>query len=154
MAVSNDSTDGLGSGDVYSQAMCGICGVVDFAQGGRQDPDLLARMVAALAHRGPDERGCYREGPIQLGHARLSIIDLAGGTQPICNETQTIWVVFNGEIYNYLELTDQLRAAGHRFDTRSDTEVIVHAYEQWDPNVSRASTGSSPSPFGTEPNDA
>jgi asparagine synthase (glutamine-hydrolysing) len=133
MAVSNDSTDGLGSGDVYSQAMCGICGVVDFAQGGRQDPDLLARMVAALAHRGPDERGCYREGPIQLGHARLSIIDLAGGTQPICNETQTIWVVFNGEIYNYLELTDQLRAAGHRFDTRSDTEVIVHAYEQWGP---------------------
>jgi asparagine synthase (glutamine-hydrolysing) len=88
-------------------------------------------MVGLLGHRGPDGAGIYRDGRALLGHTRLSIIDLSGGAQPIANEDETVWVTFNGEIFNYIELAEELRALGHRFHTRSDTEVIVHAYEQW-----------------------
>ena len=88
-------------------------------------------MAGALHHRGPDEFGVYRDARAGLAHARLSIIDLATGQQPLCNEDETLWVVFNGEIFNYLELRPELEALGHRFRTNSDTEVIVHAYEAW-----------------------
>ena len=106
--------------------MCGIFGFVGF-----DDPDLLRRMGTALAHRGPDGEGYYRCGPVSLGMRRLSIIDLAGGDQPIYNEDRSIAVCYNGEIYNYVELAEELRARGHRFETRSDTEVLVHGYEEW-----------------------
>lgn len=122
--------------------MCGIAGIVDF--GGRPvDVDLLRRMCAALRHRGPDEEGFHvaggdRRAAVGLGVSRLSIIDLAGGQQPVANEDRTVWVVQNGEIYNFLELRTELEARGHRFRSRSDTEVIVHAYEEYgDECVSR-----------------
>ena len=92
-------------------------------------------MTDALAHRGPDGSGIYLDGPFAMGHRRLSIIDLDGGRQPLSNEDQTIWVTFNGEIYNYVELKHELDKSGHRFKTDSDTEVIVHGYEQWGPRV-------------------
>jgi len=112
--------------------MCGIAGVVAIsATAAGPDRALLARMCGALRHRGPDEFGLYRDQRAGLAHARLSIIDLASGQQPLTNEDETLWLVFNGEIFNYLELREELQAAGHRFRTRSDTEVIVHAYEQW-----------------------
>ncbi len=89
-------------------------------------------MAATLHHRGPDEEGMYVKGPIGLGHRRLSIIDIEGGHQPMMNEDQTLCLIHNGEIYNFKELRDQLKNLGHVFTTRSDTEVILHAYEQWD----------------------
>ena len=88
-------------------------------------------MVAALRHRGPDETGIYRDTRAGLVHARLAIIDLTGGKQPLCNEDGTLWLTFNGEIYNYLELREELKGRGHRFRTHCDTEVIVHAWEEW-----------------------
>jgi asparagine synthase (glutamine-hydrolysing) len=91
----------------------------------------LRAMAGAMHHRGPDEFGVYRDARAGLAHARLSIIDLATGQQPLCNEDETLWVSFNGEIFNYLELRPELEALGHRFRTHSDTEVIVHAYEAW-----------------------
>jgi asparagine synthase (glutamine-hydrolysing) len=112
--------------------MCGIAGVVTLRDG--LPPPTMAEleaMVGALRHRGPDEFGVYRDARAGLGHARLSIIDLATGQQPLSNEDGTLWVVFNGEIFNYLELRDELTALGHVFRTRSDTEVIVHAWEAW-----------------------
>ncbi|MBI1839315.1 MAG: asparagine synthase (glutamine-hydrolyzing) [Verrucomicrobia bacterium] len=110
--------------------MCGIAGIVNLASDGI-DKDLLHRMTLSLRHRGPDGDGIYIDRAVGLGHRRLSIIDVAGGAQPIGNEDNTIQVVFNGEIYNYLELHDDLCKRGHRFRTKSDTEVIVHAYEEW-----------------------
>lgn len=109
--------------------MCGICGVA--SQGAPPDLDAVLPMLGALAHRGPDGSGWLRDHQAVLGHTRLSLIDYAGGAQPIGNEDGTLWVVFNGEIFNYIELRDELLALGHRFTTRSDTEVIVHAYEEW-----------------------
>ena len=110
--------------------MCGIAGIYgpDHAEPPRAAQ--LQAMVAALHHRGPDGQGIRIDGPIGLGHARLSIIDLEGGAQPLHNEDQSIWVVFNGEIFNYLELREQLLRQGHLFHTHSDTEVLVHLYEQ------------------------
>src|SRR6266851_2206148 len=109
--------------------MCGICGVA----GG--DPsegrELVARMCDAMVHRGPDDEGSVQLDGVTLGMRRLSIIDLEGGHQPIHNEDSTVWVVQNGEIYNHLEMRDLLRAAGHSFSTESDTEVLVHGYEEW-----------------------
>ncbi|MFA6111299.1 MAG: asparagine synthase (glutamine-hydrolyzing), partial [Candidatus Latescibacterota bacterium] len=109
--------------------MCGICGFVALA--GRPDADALRRMADTLSHRGPDDEGFHLEGPVGLANRRLSIIDLPGGHQPVYNEDRTICVVFNGEIYNQLELRRELSAAGHLFGTRSDTEVLVHLYEEW-----------------------
>ncbi len=111
--------------------MCGIAGILDGSQGPPVEFEHLRRMVAMLRHRGPDEYGLYRDGQIGLAHSRLSIIDLAGGSQPIHNEDKTVWVAFNGEVFNYIELRAQLEALGHRFYTQSDTEVIVHCYEQY-----------------------
>ncbi len=112
--------------------MCGIGGFVALAPQ-TEPPSLetLRAMVAAMLHRGPDELGLYRDQRASLVHARLSIIDLATGQQPLSNEDGTLWVVFNGEIFNYLELREELLALGHEFRTRSDTEVIVHAWEAW-----------------------
>jgi asparagine synthase (glutamine-hydrolysing) len=116
--------------------MCGIAGALALRDGVEPLPagDLLA-MVEALRHRGPDERGVYRDRHAALGHSRLSVIDLSGGQQPLSNEDGTLWIVFNGEIFNYLELRDELMARGHRFRTRSDTEVVVHAWEEWGPGA-------------------
>ena len=112
--------------------MCGIAGMVS-TKGDIEPPQLesLTRMAGALSHRGPDEFGLYRDRRAGLAHARLSIIDLSTGQQPLSNEAGSLWIAFNGEIFNYLELRDDLERAGHRFKTRSDTEVIVHAYEEW-----------------------
>ena len=112
--------------------MCGIAGSVAL-HAGLPPPSLedARAMVGAIRHRGPDEFGVYRDALAVLGHARLSIIDLATGQQPLSNEDGTLWVVFNGEIFNYVELRAELVALGHRFRTQSDTEVIVHAWEAW-----------------------
>ena len=109
--------------------MCGICGVAggDPADGS----DLVHRMCAAMVHRGPDDEGIMQLDGVTLGMRRLSIIDVAGGHQPMHNEDSTVWVVQNGEIYNHLELRKLLIAAGHTFNTQSDTEVLVHGYEEW-----------------------
>lgn len=92
---------------------------------------VLKQMVLALRHRGPDELAVYISESVGLGHARLSIIDLSGGGQPMANEDQSLWITFNGEIYNYIELRPELERAGHQFSTNCDTEVILHAYEEW-----------------------
>ena len=109
--------------------MCGICGIVDF-DGGSVDPEVVHRMADTLWHRGPDDAGYHFEAGIGLGHRRLSIIDVKTGQQPLSNEDQSIWVVFNGEIYNHRELRAGLESKGHTFRTNSDTEVIVHLYEE------------------------
>lgn len=109
--------------------MCGICGVLSYGQ--PPDPALVTGMLSRLSHRGPDGSGYFRDQRVALGHTRLAIIDTAGGAQPMCNEDGDVWVTFNGEIFNYVELGQQLRALGHQFRTASDTEVIVHAWEQW-----------------------
>lgn len=110
--------------------MCGIAGVLSFAAGKPPERAELTAMIQRLHHRGPDGTGFLIDGAIGLAHARLSIIDLSGGQQPIHNEDRTVWVVFNGEIFNYLELRRDLEEQGHRFYTQSDTEVIVHLYEE------------------------
>lgn len=109
--------------------MCGICGIV--TDGAPPDLSVLKNMMGRLGHRGPDGNGYYRDLHAALGHTRLAIIDTAGGAQPLCNEDGTLWVTFNGEIFNYVELARELRRLGHRFRTASDTEVIVHAWEEW-----------------------
>jgi asparagine synthase (glutamine-hydrolysing) len=109
--------------------MCGICGIVNFA-GAPVGAEVLGRMTDLLAHRGPDAAGYHYERGVGLGHRRLSIIDLDNGQQPLANEDESVWIVFNGEIYNYLELRAFLQSKGHCFRTRSDTEVIVHLYEE------------------------
>lgn len=114
--------------------MCGIAGIVRLRGPGGIDPDDLHRMTAAQRHRGPEESGVYVDDWAGLGHARLSIIDLPGGAQPIPNEDETLWVIANGEIFNYPELREELMAKGHAFRTASDTEVIVHAYEEHGPD--------------------
>jgi len=108
--------------------MCGICGVFDPA--GCQS-DVVQAMLGTIVHRGPDDEGQYVAGAIGLGSRRLSIIDVPGGRQPIHNEERNIWIVFNGEIYNYRSLRSKLEVAGHQFHTQSDTEVIVHLYEEY-----------------------
>lgn len=109
--------------------MCGIAGYV--TQNSKFcDSRVLRRMIAMVNHRGPDYSGFHVDGSVGLGHARLSILDLDGGSQPMCNEDKTVWITFNGEIFNYVELRDDLINKGHRFHTQSDTEVIVHLYEE------------------------
>jgi asparagine synthase (glutamine-hydrolysing) len=116
-----------------------MCGIFGFA--GAPDRQLLGRMAAALAHRGPDDAGSFERPTVSLGHRRLSIIDRAGGHEPMPNEDESVWLVFNGEIYNYRELRDELIAAGHTFRTTCDTEVIVHAYEEWGPGCAARFNG-------------
>lgn len=110
--------------------MCGICGKLNFDHQEPVDQDLLRRMMDVIAHRGPDGSGEYRSGPVGLGHRRLSIIDLNTGAQPMSNEDGSVWVVYNGEIYNFRELRRELEGLGHRFKSMTDTEVIVHLYEE------------------------
>lgn len=112
--------------------MCGVGAVVRLrAEAPEVSRAALLRMGEALAHRGPDGMGLYRSPRVGLVHTRLSIVDLSGGAQPLANETGDVWVTFNGEIFNHVELRTELEALGHRFRTRSDTEVIVHAWESW-----------------------
>ncbi|MCX6623446.1 MAG: asparagine synthase (glutamine-hydrolyzing), partial [Acidobacteria bacterium] len=111
--------------------MCGICGIVNLIESDPVDRLVIERMTGALAHRGPDDAGYFVQGRVGLGHRRLSIIDLSGGRQPIFNEDRSAAIVFNGEIYNYQALASVLAAAGHTFRTRSDTETILHAYEEY-----------------------
>jgi asparagine synthase (glutamine-hydrolysing) len=120
--------------------MCGICGLVEIADG-VPDRDLLERMNQTLFHRGPDSGGVHVEGRAGIAARRLSIIDLAHGDQPIANEDRTVWVVQNGEIYNYRELREDLARAGHHFATDSDTEVLVHAYEEHGPRFAEQLRG-------------
>jgi asparagine synthase (glutamine-hydrolysing) len=115
--------------------MCGICGKLNFDRAAKVDPDLLGRMLGAIHHRGPDDEGTYFSGPVALGFRRLSIIDLSSGHQPLSNEDGSVWVVFNGEIYNYRELRTGLRDRGHVFKTQTDTEVLVHLYEEYGENL-------------------
>ena len=107
--------------------MCGICGFT-----GSSDHKLLVEMTESMTHRGPDDSGYYEDEAASLGVRRLSIIDLETGHQPISDEEGSTWVIFNGEIYNYRNLRQELGASGHVFATNSDTEVIVHAYEEFD----------------------
>src|ERR1700733_6581585 len=113
--------------------MCGICGKLGFEQNASVSRSLIGGMLDTIRHRGPDDQGIYFSPGIGLGHARLSIIDLASGHQPLANESDSIWIVFNGEIYNYQELRLFLVDKGHVFKTQSDTEVIVHLYEELGP---------------------
>lgn len=115
--------------------MCGIAGQFNFE---RQEPvrrETIMGMTRSIAHRGPDDEGFFIAGPIGLGFRRLSIIDLAGGHQPMSDAEQTVWIIFNGEIYNYRELRDELENKGHQFRTSSDTEVIIHGYKEWGTDV-------------------
>jgi asparagine synthase (glutamine-hydrolysing) len=113
--------------------MCGICGKLNFDRQEPVDHDLLQRMMDLIRHRGPDGDGEYRSGPVGLGHRRLSIIDLSTGDQPMCNEDGTVWIVYNGEIYNFPEIRSDLQSRGHKFKSTTDTEVIIHLYEELGP---------------------
>lgn len=111
--------------------MCGIAGILEFGRDARADVSALRAMCHVMAHRGPDDDGFYTDGPVGIGMRRLSIVDLATGHQPISNEDGSLWIVFNGEIYNHLSLREQLIARGHAYRTHSDTETIVHLYEEY-----------------------
>jgi asparagine synthase (glutamine-hydrolysing) len=111
--------------------MCGIAGIVASDRLSEDVAARVAQMRDVIAHRGPDATGLFTDDHAALGHRRLSIVDLAGGDQPLANEDERVWIVFNGEIYNHSSIRSELEAAGHRYRTKSDTETIVHAYEQW-----------------------
>lgn len=113
--------------------MCGICGIVHADRQRPVSQSLVAAMSDAISHRGPDDSGLICRGNGGMGHRRLSIIDVAGGKQPIYNEDGTLWLVYNGELYNYKALREDLKQKGHIFTTQSDTEVILHAYEEYGP---------------------
>jgi asparagine synthase (glutamine-hydrolysing) len=115
--------------------MCGICGQYNFGDRAPVFRQNIERMANSISHRGPDDSGYHVDGPLGLGFRRLSIIDLKGGHQPMSDQEESVWVVFNGEIYNFPELKSELEAFGHIFRTRSDTEVIVHGYKQWGDDV-------------------
>ena len=121
--------------------MCGIVGVVNLKERPPTEEGSLLQMLATIQHRGPDGFGIYRDANAALGSARLSIIDLNSGDQPIGNEDGTMWIVFNGEIFNYIELRPELEARGHRFSTQSDTEIILHLYEDFGPGCLRYLNG-------------
>jgi asparagine synthase (glutamine-hydrolysing) len=114
--------------------MCGIAGILEFGEEARVDPGVLRRMCDVMAHRGPDDDGFFIQGKIGLGMRRLSIVDLSTGHQPISNEDGSLWIVFNGEIYNHRALRERLITRGHQFRTQSDTESIVHLYEEYGKN--------------------
>ena len=115
--------------------MCGICGQLNYRTEEPANSETIRRMTDSIVHRGPDDEGYYLSGPLGLGFRRLSIIDLSGGHQPMSDADETVWVVFNGEIYNFKELRAELESRGHRFRTRSDTEAIVHGYKEWGTGV-------------------
>ncbi|MGB7641728.1 MAG: asparagine synthetase B, partial [Terriglobales bacterium] len=111
--------------------MCGIAGILEFEPGARADATALREMCHIMAHRGPDDDGFYTDGCAGLGMRRLSIVDLKTGHQPISNEDGTLWIVFNGEIYNHRALREHLTERGHQYRTNSDTETIVHLFEEY-----------------------
>src|SRR3977135_2435751 len=111
--------------------MCGIAGIVAVDRLDEHAPARAMRMRDIITRRGPDEAGLHYDAKAALAHRRLSIVDLSPGQQPLSNEDGSVWVVFNGEIYNHAEIRTDLEAYGHTYRTRSDTETIVHAYEQW-----------------------
>src|SRR5215471_7586474 len=111
--------------------MCGIAGIYEFRNGVCADCAILRKMCDVIAHRGPDDEGIYHDGQVGIGMRRLSIVDLATGHQPISNEDGSIWIVFNGEIYNHRDLRERLITRGHSYRTHSDTETIVHLYEEY-----------------------
>jgi asparagine synthase (glutamine-hydrolysing) len=115
--------------------MCGICGQLNFVRNTPVEPETIRRMTETMVHRGPDDEGYFVEGPVGLGFRRLSIIDLGGGHQPMSDAEETVWVILNGEIYNFKELRAELEKRGHRFRTNSDTEVIIHGYKEWGSEV-------------------
>jgi asparagine synthase (glutamine-hydrolysing) len=115
--------------------MCGICGQFNFIRNEPVQPDTIRGMTQTMVHRGPDDEGYFISGPVGLGFRRLSIIDLAGGHQPMFDAEETVCVIFNGEIYNYRELRVELKGKGHQFQTECDTEVIVHGYKEWGTEV-------------------
>ncbi|HSW50109.1 MAG TPA: hypothetical protein VLH09_08040, partial [Bryobacteraceae bacterium] len=110
--------------------MCGIAGFVT-QQAAPGDGATLRRMTAAIRHRGPDDEGFYEDGHAFLGHRRLSIIDLATGQQPMTSESGKLWIIYNGEVFNHADLRPELERAGHRYHSRSDTETILHAFEEY-----------------------
>lgn len=113
--------------------MCGIAGILNLNAPRNVPEAVLRQMLAMIRHRGPDEFGIYRDDRVNLGNARLSIVDLAGGQQPIANEDNSLWIVFNGEVFNHAQLRPELEAKGHRFRTHCDTEVVLHMYEEYGP---------------------
>src|SRR5437763_15029484 len=113
--------------------MCGIAGF--YANPSAPPARALEAMLDSIRYRGPDDAGAHISGKLAIGMRRLSIIDLSTGHQPIPNEDETLWIVFNGEIYNHLELRGELESKGHRFRTRSDTETILHLYEEFGPTA-------------------
>lgn len=115
--------------------MCGIAGEFNFVTGLPVDRERLSRMARSISHRGPDDEGYFISGSLGLGFRRLSIIDLSGGHQPMSDAEESVWLVFNGEIYNYQELRSDLQSRGHVFRTNSDTEVIIHGYKEWKADV-------------------
>jgi asparagine synthase (glutamine-hydrolysing) len=115
--------------------MCGIAGQFNFQRRDPVEREAIVRMAHSIAHRGPDDEGYFVSGPVGLGFRRLSIIDLAGGHQPMSDAEETVWVIFNGEIYNYRELRAELQNKGYQFRTNSDTEVIIHGYKEWGSDV-------------------
>jgi asparagine synthase (glutamine-hydrolysing) len=115
--------------------MCGICGQFNFAGNEPVEPETIRRMTQTMVHRGPDDEGYFISGSVGLGFRRLSIIDLAGGHQPMSDAEETVWVILNGEIYNFKELRAELEGRGRSFRTRSDTEVIIHGYKEWGTEV-------------------
>jgi asparagine synthase (glutamine-hydrolysing) len=115
--------------------MCGICGQFNFVRNEPVEPETIRRMTETMVHRGPDDEGYFISGSVGLGFRRLSIIDLSGGHQPMSDAEETVWVILNGEIYNFKELRAELEGRGHSFRTRSDTEAIVHGYKEWGTEV-------------------
>jgi asparagine synthase (glutamine-hydrolysing) len=111
--------------------MCGICGQYNYKNNKQVIPENIVKMANSIVHRGPDDEGFYYSNSIGLGFRRLSIIDLQGGHQPMSDQDKSVWIIFNGEIYNYPELKEELKNYGHIFQTKSDTEVIIHGYKQW-----------------------
>src|SRR5947209_4532263 len=116
--------------------MCGIAGAIH-SDPRRDVRPIVERLTSALSHRGPDGVGFHysRGFSVGLGHRRLSIVDVEGGAQPMPNEDRCVWVILNGELYNHLDLRRDLERAGHRFQTRADTEVLVHGWEEWGPGL-------------------
>src|SRR5213075_2160953 len=115
--------------------MCGIAGQFNFQRREPVERETIVRMARSIAHRGPDDEGYFLDQSLGLGFRRLSIIDLSGGHQPMSDAEESFWIVFNGEIYNHLELRAELEGHGYRFRTNSDTEVIIHGYKQWGADV-------------------
>jgi len=114
--------------------MCGIAGICNVKEPRPVSPESIKRMLGAISYRGPDESGIYVDNWAGMGNVRLSIIDLTGGTQPIHNEDETLWIVYNGEVFNFSELRQDLVKKGHRFYTNTDAEVVLHLYEAKGPS--------------------